>query len=119
MTSCYCENPAEVYWATRPLSRTAHRCDECGRQIQHGERYERVRAVWDGKFQTYLTCVYCLGVRDSIEAVAQCFCWYHGNMLEDAKEWVRDEAYRIPGLAMRVGRWIVEGKRDRGQRALQ
>ena len=116
MTSCYCgtDSDTTVYWAVRPTARKAHRCYECGRQIQPGERYERVRAVVDGEPGVYRTCVYCLGVRDSVEAAAQCFCWQHGNMLEDATEWVREEAYRIPGLAMRVGRWIVEGKRDRG-----
>lgn len=114
MSSCHCDNSAEVYWPTRPIARKAHCCDECGRQIQPGERYERVRSIWSGyPPQTLRTCVYCLGVRDSVEAVAECFCWSHGHMLEDAIEWVREESYRIPGLAMRVGRWLVEGKRDR------
>jgi hypothetical protein len=115
MTTCYCDTDgqASVYWPSRPIARKAHRCDECGRQIQPGERYERVRAVWDGDPQTCRTCVYCLGVRDSVDAVAQCFCWTHSYMLEDAMDWVRENKRRTPGIAMRVGRWIVEGKRDR------
>lgn len=85
MTECYCDyNPAEVYWAKRPIARTIHKCNECSGTIQPSERYERVRAKWDGEMVTVNTCVYCLALRDLIESRAACFCWAHGAMIEDA-----------------------------------
>lgn len=114
MTVCYCDyEPAQLYSETRPIARKEHKCCECGRKIRPGERYERVYGIWDNGPETYKTCVYCLGLRDTAESRLDCLCWQHGNMLEDVIEAIRDTAYAIPGLAMAAGRWIVEGRRDR------
>lgn len=108
MTACYCDyEPADAYWASRPIARKAHRCDECGGKIECGERYERVRAIWDGYPDTVKTCVYCLAMRDLVESRMECFCWAHHNLLEDLIETVRDSD-DIHGLQMAVGRIMVE-----------
>jgi len=109
---CYCDyTPASVYWPSRPIARKPHRCEECGREIRRGERYERVRGIWDGHPDTFCTCVYCLAIRDLIEARAKCWCWEHGNMIEQAMDWLRDDD--TPGIHMAAGRLIIEAKRDR------
>lgn len=116
--TCYCdyERP-DCYWSSRPLARKEHRCEECGRRIQPGERYERVRMITrgDGPW-TCKTCLYCLAMRDLVESRAECFCWAHGNLVEDIRGTVDNLRYEIPGLAMAVGRIAVESKRDRANR---
>ena len=109
---CYCDfTLATAYWATRPVARTEHRCNECGHKILPGERYERVRAIHDGEPHTVRTCVHCLALRDLIESRASCWCWEHTGMIEDAKEWLSE--CDIPGMRMAAGRILVEAKRDR------
>lgn len=111
MTACYCDyDPAEAYWATRPIARKEHQCDECNRQIKPGERYERVRMIGDGCPATAKTCVYCLAMRDLVESRIDCFCWVHYAMLEDLTETVKN-CDNIPGLHMALGRIVMEKKR--------
>ena len=111
--SCSCDyDPAAVYNASRPLARKEHKCSECGGVIQQGERYERVDALWEEKWSTMKTCVWCLGLRDIIESGADCFCWAHGNLVEAMVEFLRDTQGEFPGLGMHAGRWIVEAKRQ-------
>ncbi len=45
------------------VARKVHRCDECCRSINPGERYEYVFGVWDGDQSTYKTCADCESVR--------------------------------------------------------
>lgn len=62
--SCDVESPA-VYCETHPVARGPHECCECGGTIDPGERYERVRGLWDGMWITYVTCEFCAQVRDN------------------------------------------------------
>lgn len=111
MMGCYCDyEQAKAYWPSRPIARKAHRCEECGRQIRTGERYERVRAIWADGAATFSTCVYCMAQRDLIEAVADCFCWQHGNLLDDIQCWLDDT--EIPGIRMAIGRLMIERKHE-------
>lgn len=97
MSACVCdyERP-EFYHATRPLARTAHRCDECGRTIEPGERYERVYAKWDGDPGTVRTCCYRLAMRDLLES-RECFCWMHHSLSDDVLEEIREGDWKRPG----------------------
>ena len=111
---CYCDyKPAEFYHVTRPLARKEHKCYECGYRIQPGERYERVRTKWEGEVVVCKTCVYCLEMRDFLETRLDCFCWHHGNLIEDMIETVRDDPHNPPGLGMAFGRLYVISKRRR------
>lgn len=107
---CYCENPAVVQWESRPKARKAHHCNECGRTIKRGERYEHVYGVWQDGPGVFNTCVYCLAVRDTIQNYAGCFCWEYGNMLENMRDWLNDDD--TPGLKMAIGRILCEARND-------
>lgn len=48
--------------------------------------------------------------RDLIEAVADCFCWQHGNLLDDIQCWLDDT--EIPGIRMAIGRLMIERKHE-------
>lgn len=96
--NCICDNPPSVYWRETRQARKRHRCDECGYGIRPGEQYEHVRGVWDGSAATYRTCCRCLDLRDFVEDKADCECWEHGNILENAVDIVADDYMRTPGL---------------------
>jgi hypothetical protein len=113
MTSCYCDyEPASAYASTRPIARKAHRCYECGGNIAPGDRYERASGIWEQQPQNFKTCVHCLAMRDLVASHLRCFCWEHGNLIENIVEAVR-ESDDIPGLKMAVGRLVVAGRRAR------
>lgn len=112
---CDCDigEAPSAYRATRPISKKACRCSECGEAIQRGERYERVFAIWDGEAHICKTCVYCLAARDLIESACDCFCWSHYRLLELATDRLAEIKGTRPGLAFAVGRIIIEGRRAR------
>lgn len=59
--------PPEVCTTTTPMARVAHTCDECRREIQPGQRYERVRGLWGGTWTTIKTCLPCASLRDELD----------------------------------------------------
>ena len=95
MVDCYCDyDPAEVYVATTPKARKSYRCDECGKPIQIGDKYERAFGVWEGSASTYFTCERCFDLRQWVTNNVPCFCWAHGNMIDDAVDTVDDAVWR-------------------------
>lgn len=113
MTSCWCDyDTPEFFNESRPLAAKAHRCDECGRVIKPGERYERVTGKWDGDVITNKTCVYCLMMRDILQSKLQCFCWLYEDLREQIYITLQEESCRFPGLAFEIGRIEVERSRD-------
>lgn len=95
---CYCDDgPAPDFYI--PHTRTArktHRCYECGCEIQPKEKYEDLRACWEGSAATIRTCPDCLELRGAFDEMP-CFCWLHGNLLDDVTEQLL-EADFSPGL---------------------
>ena len=99
MDACYCDNePAEFYHQETRKAKKEHKCSECGRAIAAGERYQHVRGKWDGDVCTFRTCPRCLALKDWVAAHVPCFCWAHGNIIEDAIETARDYTHEAPGL---------------------
>lgn len=92
---CVCDyDPPEIYTASTPTARKHHVCEECGCPIAPGERYEYVFGKWDGTVLTFKTCDRCLDIRQWVKNNVPCFCWTHGNMINDAKEAVVEAQYR-------------------------
>lgn len=111
MTACFCDydnEPAKAYWSSRPLARKAYRCDECGGEVLPGERYERVRAIWD-RPETARTCVYCLAARDLCVSHMRCFCWAHFSLRDDIGYALEGAP---PGLRFALGRLELERRQD-------
>ena len=44
-------------------ARKPHRCRECGRAIDPGERYWKVAGMWEGDFFTHTDCDHCHAAR--------------------------------------------------------
>lgn len=59
-------------------ARKSHKCCECNRVINIGEKYERANGKWLGKVDTYATCLDCVSVKKSY------FCNYNFRELWDA-----------------------------------
>ena len=98
--SCSCDyDPPEFYHRTTiSKARKEHGCYECGGRILQGESYEHVFAKWDGDVGNVNTCQRCLDLREYVKAHVPCFCWAHGNVIDDAIETVRSYAQEVPGL---------------------
>ncbi len=108
--ACFCDyEPAEFYCKTDYTARKQHQCAECGRVIAAGQRYEKVVAKWDGSLSFFKTCSRCVALREHLAAHVSCFCWAHGNLLDD----IREEVMHLPaeacgsGLLFELGRLAV------------
>jgi hypothetical protein len=114
---CYCDyEPPSAYSARVVTARKGHACEECGRLIEPGEQYERAGGVWEDEPRTYKTCRHCLALRSWIEAHIPCFCWAHGNMIQDARgtlEALTDETSDTAGVLFGAGRRLVAIRRER------
>lgn len=116
---CYCDYDAPEYYRLRLVkaARKQHRCEECGRAILPGERYENVHGKWEGAVSTLKTCANCLDIRQFVANSVPCFCWAHGNMLDEARDAIQDAYWRagdeVKGLFMGYGRLVIAGRRKR------
>lgn len=71
MTDCgvclsddFCEGPT-IYAEKVVTARKPHSCCECGRSIPAGAKYQRVCGLWDGRFDTFRTCMDCVNIREA------------------------------------------------------
>lgn len=46
-------------------ARKPHKCGDCGRTIQPGERYELISSLYDGSWSKYKTCHECAEIADA------------------------------------------------------
>lgn len=114
MDACYCDyDPPEFYHQETRRAKKEHHCSECAREIEPGEAYEHVRGKWDGRVDTFKTCPRCLALREWVRAHVPCFCWAHGNIIEDAIETARGYAHEAPGLLFGAYRRQVAIRRQR------
>ena len=94
---CSCDyEPAQFYCAQIRKARKEHRCEECGEKIIPGSKYEYVSGKWDSYVNEFKTCERCVNLRVWVKNNVPCFCWCHGNMLEDARETIEEARYRAP-----------------------
>lgn len=49
-----------------PKSRKAYKCEECGREIAKGQKYEKYSGVFDGSFFSHKTCMDCHNIRSAM-----------------------------------------------------
>lgn len=75
------DTPVTMLKSKMTTARKLHKCAECQRVIESGERYMVERFVSDGRAYTHKTCKHCLVVRDWI--MAECGGWIFGDVEED------------------------------------
>jgi hypothetical protein len=49
-----------------PKANKDHRCCECSGEIKRGEKYQKVKGCWDGKWHTFKTCEDCADLRHEL-----------------------------------------------------
>jgi len=57
-----CECPL-MYSEVIRRARKPHKCCECGTAIAEGEQYQVASGKWDGRFDTFCTCLACVAIR--------------------------------------------------------
>ncbi len=88
-----------------------HKCSECRRLIQCGERYEFISGKWEGVIHTYKSCSHCLAVRDFLECEAHCYCIEFTSVMSDAFEYMHHES----PVGFAVGRLLVAVRQAGGK----
>lgn len=58
--------PPDVYDVSTPKAKKQHTCCECRGFIEPGEKYQRVRGLWDHEWLNFKTCLDCVILRDEI-----------------------------------------------------
>ena len=109
----YSADDAELYDFSSSVIHTArkpHICEECGRTIQVGEKYEACRGLYEKEWATDKTCVDCLSLRNTF------FCsWIFGTIWEEFREWLRDwwwrdgkELWKLENLTPKAREHVLE-----------
>ncbi len=120
---CYCDyDTPTLYKAVVHRTRRDRQCDECGRLIIKGAPYERADGLHDGSWFSCVACEPCLELRQWVQNNVPCFCWEHGNMLENARDAVEAARHRAfeetAGLEFGFGRRLWAVKRAPRPRAM-
>lgn len=102
----------EFYNEYTPKARKPHRCGECRRTIEAGERYRTQGGKHDGEFVWHRTCLHCDAAAEWLLVV--CDGWIFGCRQEDLEAHViGDERYVRSAPLTRLLRWMRADWRDR------
>ena len=83
------------------VARKAHKCRECARTIEPGERYHVDRFIWEGKLDTHKVCAHCMVARNWLSN--ECGGWLFGCIEEDIREHARNGDYPMGVHRLAVG----------------
>ena len=87
----WCDEWSTVWLVDYLTARTPKRCYECRRTISPREDYQRVKSLYDGRWDTWAICQHCTVVAEWLEEM--CGGYLHGGLLEELEEhW--GEGYR-------------------------
>lgn len=79
-----------------PTACRVHRCEECARQIEPGERYSRTAAVWEGEFFTNVACLHCAAARRLVDLYDGYYNeYYYGGLSEWLNDSGRDDLWSM------------------------
>lgn len=90
----YMDGP-EVYRAEERTATKEHRCGECRRTIEKGERLTVETGLWDGAWYTHKTCVDCLSIRTTF------FCtWIYETLFDELRDYIQNVGGNVPNACM-------------------
>jgi hypothetical protein len=93
---CSCEVPADVSFYSafqkqkHPKARKVYKCYECGREIEKGEKYQKIVDFCEHKFSQYITCKDCLSVKEKFFTDG----YYFGMVWEELEAHIRENLIR-------------------------
>lgn len=80
-----------------PIARKTHVCCECRENILPGQKYHKVVGIWDGRWETFKTCMPCYQIRERYcprgyifemlrETISECLGFDYLEIPEDADD---------------------------------
>ena len=80
----YCEfEMSEVWLTSYPRSRKVRKCVECCREIPIGVTYQRIKSLYDGRWEALTTCAVCAEIRGAFscggELIGNFWCDFEEN----------------------------------------
>ena len=86
---CDCESP-QAFRQYMRVARKQHKCCECCKPIERGQQYEYTSGVWDGRGDSFKTCLSCVRIRAECEANGSRWEYYctpcFGELADEARE---------------------------------
>jgi len=115
MSMCTCDYDKPSFFSeVHHTARKTHRCSECGRHIQPGERYAKVAGKWDGRFGTFRRCSNCESVANALKDRLPCYCDMFGGLWETISDGYMDDLLEAEtGDYFAVMRLIAAAERAR------
>lgn len=91
---CESLDPCDVWDKAEVVARKVHRCSECNHPIVPGERYTRLKSLFEGSWSTEKTCRCCEAARCAVAAAYSRgdfqACITPGNLWAAVDEGIRD-----------------------------
>lgn len=89
----------DVYCGSYRKANKEHKCEECRRVINKGEKYFYVSGIWDGSPGSFKTCAHC---DQAIKLLSrECNGYMHGSIYEDIYDHI-SEILPWSGIAARL-----------------
>lgn len=82
-----CDEPFEFSVRTFPVARKEHKCSECNKVIQRGEKYERVVGKYDGDIEAFKTCLVCAEIADTFSCDGRMYGGYFWESFDEGECW--------------------------------
>ena len=95
-----CEEPWSWSSIRERKARKAHRCSECEREIELGERYMDGRAGYDGSVSVWKTCAHCAAAVSWLQETCRGYL-IHGALEDLLEHW--NERIDADGRNLRSG----------------
>lgn len=95
------DGPVEILAQQWRTARKQHKCDECYRVIEAGERYYSTRYVYDGVITNHKCCAHCDVVRQWL--ADECGGWLYHGVEEDIREHVAHGDYPLSVARLSIG----------------
>ena len=99
------EDEWDFYARDERRAAKAHRCCECGRTIEIGERHQYARGAMNGYWSAYRTCAHCDAAAEWLVVV--CGGWLYEATSMDLRDHVDgEESYLRTAALTRLVRWM-------------
>lgn len=94
---CYCDfsDPPTFFTETTVRARKPHLCCECRDEIKPGETYRRSSGKWEGRCETFATCLACVVLWKSVLLETGCECWCFGGLREELREVEQEQEWML------------------------
>lgn len=105
---CSCDSFSYPYSERFPVAKKEHKCGECARKIQPGEKYWYAAGLCEGDWFDAKVCSLCRAMYDFVKAHVPCLCISFGNQHEELLACAEEAGREAPGLYFGTLRRLVK-----------